>query len=80
MQEESFQSGSDSEEEEGEDDEEEEEREPEIEIKKISADSHRRGKSVHHTSSRPATTSSANVAQQKKGLKNKLKSAFKNFF
>jgi len=52
------------------------------EIHKIasSADGHRRGKSVHH-SSRPTTaTGSTNVEKQKKSLKSKITSAFKNFF
>eukprot|EP00347_Sterkiella_histriomuscorum_P003556 403363838 len=56
-----------------------------IDIKKIAqqSDNHRRGKSVHHTSmtgksTRPGTAQQ--TEKQKKSLKNKITSAFRNFF
>ncbi|CDW78393.1 kinesin motor domain containing protein [Stylonychia lemnae] len=84
--EETNQSGDSDDEDDDDDDEDEEEtqnqRRPNqmAEISKIasSQDQHRRGKSVHH-SSRPSTAT-GNVEKQKKSLKSKITSAFKNFF
>ena len=44
---------------------------------KFAVDNHRRGKSVRPTTAVPQTQV---IVQQKKGLKNKIKNAFRNFF
>ncbi len=49
-------------------------------MKKIAHDNHRRGKSVHHTSSAGGSRGAANTEKQKKSLKNKITSAFRNLF
>ena len=48
---------------------------------KFAVDNHRRGKSVRPTTAVPQKQVEPQViVQQKKGLKNKIKNAFRNFF